>query len=78
MKNKSNNMETLEYPIEGVSCQHCVNKVVSALQDLEGVQEVNVSEDLTTLKLKGDKLPSSGFINEVLEDYGAYRVNPNL
>ncbi len=71
-------METVKYPIEGVSCQHCVNKVVSALQDLEGVQEATVSEDLTILQLKGEKLPSSHLINELLEDYGAYRVSPNL
>ncbi len=68
-------METLVYPIEGVSCQHCVNKVVSALQDLEGVQEATVSDDLDMLQLKGNKLPSSDLINGVLEEYGAYRVS---
>ncbi|TVQ08943.1 MAG: cation transporter [Bacteroidetes bacterium] len=67
-------MENLVYPIEGVSCQHCVNKVVSALLEIEGVQEATVSADHALLQLKGSKLPSSDFINGVLEEYGAYRV----
>ena len=67
-------METKQYAIEGVSCKHCVNKVVSALQDLEGIKEATLSEDLSTLQLTGSKLPSSDSINDVLEEYGAYRV----
>lgn len=69
-------METIQYPIEGVSCQHCVNKVVAAMEELEGVQEAIVTDDLVMLQLKGSNLPSAEVINEVLEDYGAYRVSP--
>ncbi len=70
-------METTQYAIEGVSCQHCVAKVVSALQALEGVREATLSDDFSTLQLTGSKLPSSDFINDVLEEYGAYRVSAN-
>jgi len=32
-------------PIEGMSCQHCVNRVTEALEGVEGVTEADVDLD---------------------------------
>ncbi len=43
-------------PIEGMSCQHCVNSVIEALSKLAGVKEVKVDLQSGHAEVSGDNL----------------------
>lgn len=49
-------MTTLSVSVQGMTCQHCVNTITSALQKLSGVDSASVTVDLNTGRaiLKGD------------------------
>lgn len=40
--------------IEGMSCQHCVNRVKGALEELDGVNSVSVNLDDDTAEITYD------------------------
>jgi len=67
-------METIKLTIEGMSCEHCVQAVTSALSGLEGI--FNVKVDLatksTTIEFNPD-LVALTEIKKVITDEG-YRA----
>ncbi|NLI61540.1 MAG: heavy-metal-associated domain-containing protein [Clostridiales bacterium] len=56
--------------IEGMSCQHCVMHVNSALKDLDGIKsvDVNLKGKFATVELSKDI--DHAMLNEVIDDAG--------
>ena len=48
-------MEKVNLKVTGMSCAHCVNKVETALQGLQGVEKAKVNLKKETAKVKYDK-----------------------
>lgn len=66
--------ETAELTVEGMSCNHCVAAVRKALEQLGGIQRVEV--DLQTKKVRVEYDPAAanpGSMKEAIENQG-YRV----
>lgn len=40
--------------VDGMSCQHCVNSVEKALQNLEGIKSIQVNLDSKLVTLEGE------------------------
>lgn len=56
--------------VEGMSCQHCVNRVKTALESMNGVSNVKVNlGDNTAVIKSSDEIPDSD-IREVIEKAG--------
>jgi copper chaperone len=49
-------MTTRTYPVDGMTCSHCVNAVTEELQKLDGVSSVDVDLDAKTVTVSGDLL----------------------
>jgi copper chaperone CopZ len=62
------------FHIEGLSCQHCVARVKNALEGYAGVQNVEVSQNEGSVKLSADPMPGLPELNDLLENYGNYRL----
>lgn len=63
--------EKIVLNVEGMSCNHCVNSIKSAVGDIDGVTNVDVSlEDKTvTVEYNPDKV-KVGHIKITIEDEG--------
>ncbi len=68
-------METKEYQIIGLTCQHCVRRVESALLSMAGVGRVFISQDNNRLHIDANPIPPTEEINALLESLGEYRVS---
>lgn len=55
---KTNSVETLTLPVEGMTCASCVLRVEKAVKKIEGVQDasVNLATEKVTLKYDGSKV----------------------
>ncbi len=67
-------MEHLTYKVSGVTCQHCVAKVKKALDRVDGVQNVSVSQEDQRVEFDAEPVPPLESINQLLEEYGDYRL----
>ncbi len=56
-------------PVEGMSCQHCVNSVTEALARLSGVKEVKVDLKGGLAVISGENL-DSGALRNAIEEIG--------
>jgi copper chaperone CopZ len=68
-------MSYIEYKVTGMSCQHCVAKVKTALESVQGVRNVNVSRENNTVSIEADPLPPVNVLNEALQDHGHYQIS---
>jgi copper chaperone len=66
-------MPTHSFDIEGMSCDHCVRAVRSALESLPGVESVNVRIGHVDVKLSADAGTSRDALVDAIEEEG-YRV----
>ncbi|WP_440896484.1 copper chaperone CopZ [Amphibacillus sp. Q70] len=48
-------MEKIKLNISGMNCNHCVNRVETALKELEGVEKVKVNLKKGTAQVKYDQ-----------------------
>lgn len=62
--------------IKGMSCQHCVNMVTKALQNIEGVKRVEVSLEKAEARIETDRPIESRVLDEVLKKAGYELVLP--
>ncbi len=65
---------THEYEIEGMSCTHCVEKVTSALSQIDGVSQVEVSLSPPRARIQMGHHISEQQLNEALTKAGNYRI----
>lgn len=65
----SNQIQKLN--VEGMSCNHCVNAIKGAVQDIKGVKsvDVNLNEKTVTVEYDSDKAKID-YIKEAIEDEG--------
>lgn len=56
--------------VDGMSCQHCVNHVKSALESIQGVSNVKVNLDSNTAVIKSSTEISDSNIEEVIKEAG--------
>lgn len=56
--------------IEGMSCGHCVRHVTEALNELNGVSNVNVNLEAKTAVIEAGSEVSSDAIKAAIEDAG--------
>lgn len=63
---------TLELSITGMTCDHCVHAVTTAVQDVEGVKTATVSLEEKSAVVEGDALDAAKIIAAIEEEgYGA-------
>lgn len=67
-------METLQFNIQGMTCQNCVKHVREALQKVEGVTQVDVQLSPGQAILKTNRPLNKQMLIELLEDEG-YQAN---
>ena len=67
-------MTTRNYQITGMSCNHCVNRVKMAFEELDEVQtaEVTLNPPVARLQLKQDI--SQDRLSAAIEEAGAYSI----
>jgi copper chaperone CopZ len=67
-------MTTLDFTVTGMTCQHCVASVTEEVNELSGVQEVDV--DLTTgrLHVVGDVTAEQ--VQAAVAEAGSYTAQP--
>ncbi|MCF8086102.1 MAG: copper ion binding protein [Desulfohalobiaceae bacterium] len=56
--------------VKGMSCQHCVNSVTKALQQLDGVKNVEVSLDQGEARYEEDKPVDRETVRKAVQDAG--------
>jgi len=56
--------------VKGMSCQHCVKAVTKALQNLDGVKNVEVSLEKGEAKIEVEKTLDIKVIDEALKKAG--------
>jgi copper ion binding protein len=61
--------------VEGMSCMHCVKHVTDALNEINGVTNVNVSLDTKTATIEADDSVKDEAIKAAIEDAGYEVVN---
>lgn len=69
-------MQTEQYHVPAISCQHCVRAVTNEVNKLVGVSEINV--DLTTkvVTVAHNEFVSSGAIVAAIKEAGYDEVAP--
>lgn len=61
--------------VEGMSCMHCVKHVTDALNEVNGVSNVNVSLDTKTATIEANDSVKNQDIKAAIEDVGYEVVN---
>jgi copper chaperone len=59
---------TIELAIEGMTCDHCVNAVTGALQEVPGVKAAKVDLDSKSASVEGDQVEVAALIAAVEEE----------
>ena len=63
---------TLELSITGMTCDHCVHAITTAVQDVEGVKSATVSLEEKSAVVEGEELDAAKIIAAIEEEgYGA-------
>lgn len=71
-------MKKITLEITGMSCAHCVNKIETALQDLQGVEKAKVNLKKGTAKVKyNDKVQGVDNLTAAVKEAG-YEAEPVL
>ena len=63
-------MQTLDFTVTGMTCQHCVASVTEEVQELPGVQRVEVSLDGGTLRLTSTRPLDDEAVRRAVEEAG--------
>ena len=61
---------TKKIGIEGMSCGHCVRAVTNALEEIEGISNVEVSLEDKSATFETDESVTDEKIKEVIEEEG--------
>lgn len=71
-------MAKLKLKIDGMSCENCVKKVVSALDTMPGVSHLNVSIGKATMDIDGVQATEDKVIKAVLDAGYTAKVKKGL
>ncbi|MFN2395777.1 MAG: heavy-metal-associated domain-containing protein [Bacteroidales bacterium] len=64
-----------EFKISGLHCQHCVSRVQNALLKLEGINQVDISQEKEAVSIEADNVPDIDFLNDIIENLGDYKLS---
>ena len=67
-------MQTLDFVVSGMTCQHCVASVTEEVNELSGVQEVDVDLATGRLHVVGDVTPEQ--VQAAVAEAGSYTAQP--
>lgn len=67
-------MQTTELTVEGMMCQACVGHVSKALQNVSGVQNVEVELDKGRARVQHENVSADALVEAVREDGYEARV----
>ena len=67
-------MSTARYTVTGMTCQHCVASVTEEVNELSGVQEVDVDLANGRLHVVGDVTPEQ--VQAAVAEAGSYTAQP--
>ena len=67
-------MQTLDFTVTGMTCQHCVASVTEEVTELAGVQEVDVDLATGRLHVVGDVTPEQ--VQAAVAEAGSYTAVP--
>ncbi len=70
-------MSVKQYKITGLHCQHSVNKVKKAVENLDAVVHVGVMYHESVMKIEAEPQPSLHTMNDLLENLGDYKLSQN-
>ena len=60
--------QTIELEVTGMTCDHCVHAVTTALKDVPGVAEAHVSLEAKHATVSGDAIDTKALIAAVEEE----------
>lgn len=60
--------QTLELTVTGMTCDHCVHAVTTAVSELPGVSRVDVSLDEKRARVEGDALDLEAIVAAIREE----------
>jgi copper chaperone len=60
--------QTIEFNVTGMTCDHCVNAVTTAVKDVEGVADVKVSLDEKKALVTGETIDVAKVIAAIEEE----------
>jgi copper ion binding protein len=63
-------MTTTTYLVQGMTCQHCVNSITTAVGEVPGVTNVLVDLPAGKMDVTGRSEPDSGMIRRAVEEAG--------
>ena len=66
-------MQTLDFTVSGMTCQHCVASVTEEVTELAGVQEVDVDLATGRLHVIGDVTPEQ--VQAAVAEAGDYSAD---
>lgn len=61
-------MSTIQLEVKGMTCDHCVNAVTTALKDTNGVSDAQVNLDESSATVEGDNIDISALIAAIDEE----------
>jgi copper chaperone len=67
-------VQTLDFTVTGMTCQHCVASVTEEVNELAGVQEVDVDLASGRLHVVGDVPPEQ--VQAAVAEAGSYTAAP--
>jgi len=67
-------VQTLDFTVTGMTCQHCVASVTEEVNELAGVQEVDVDLASGRLHVVGDVTPEQ--VQAAVAEAGSYTAVP--
>ena len=60
--------KTIEFNVTGMTCDHCVRSVTNAIQEIDGVSDVQVSLDEKLARVTGETIDVNKVIEAVKEE----------
>jgi copper chaperone CopZ len=67
-------VQTLDFTVTGMTCQHCVASVTEEVTELPGVTEVDVDIATGRLHVVGDVTPAQ--VQAAVAEAGSYTAQP--
>ena len=61
-------MTTIQLEVKGMTCEHCVNSVTTALKETEGVSNAEVNLEENSATVQGENVDSSALIAAIVEE----------
>ena len=61
-------MSTIQLEVKGMTCEHCVNSVTTALKETDGVTDAEVSLEQSSATVEGESIDISALLAAIEEE----------